>query len=244
MRLSSLVPTALALVALFVALDGPAWAARLINGQEIRLRSIKGNRIARDALTGIEINEQTLGKVRSATRADRANTAGTAGAASRAETARLAEQASFAFRADAATNADSAGRADRADAAVFAFAAGNADRLGSLGAGAFERARIDVGRAAEGSGDVVIAYPPAGAEIRTGAGNALVLRNTRSAGGADIDYSGGTVAPGDEEAIAPRTNPQFLLVSDTADRGRWWQVRCDDLAGAVHCVGIRSQPSG
>jgi hypothetical protein len=64
-------PTAgIAMLALFVALGGTSYAVAKLNGATIQKRSIPGNRIKLDALTGAEVKESKLGKVPSATKAD------------------------------------------------------------------------------------------------------------------------------------------------------------------------------
>ena len=60
-----------ALVALFVALGGTAYAVAKISGKSIAARSIPGNRLAKKAVTKAEINFKRLGKVPSAVVADR-----------------------------------------------------------------------------------------------------------------------------------------------------------------------------
>jgi hypothetical protein len=57
---------AIAVLALVVALGGSAYAVRQINGATIKIRSIPGNRIANNALTGTQINEARLGRVNEA----------------------------------------------------------------------------------------------------------------------------------------------------------------------------------
>jgi hypothetical protein len=73
--------TIIALLALFVALGGPAYAARTINGKVLKKRSVAGSKIKKNTLTGTEIKESKLGKVPSATTADTANSAKTASSA-------------------------------------------------------------------------------------------------------------------------------------------------------------------
>lgn len=78
----------IALIALFVALGGPAEAARVISGKDIKKnsitakqvkkRSLKGTNLRKDSLTGREINESTLGSVPRAQVADRADRAASA----------------------------------------------------------------------------------------------------------------------------------------------------------------------
>jgi hypothetical protein len=88
---------AIAVLALVVALGGSAYAVRQINGATIRIRSIPGNRIANNALTGTQINEARLGRVNEA---------------------RNATNSKFALRAsaaDSAANALNSGSARSAD---------------------------------------------------------------------------------------------------------------------------------
>ncbi|MDX6675427.1 MAG: hypothetical protein QOH11_2845 [Solirubrobacteraceae bacterium] len=88
---------AIAVLALVVALGGSAYAVRQINGATIKIRSIPGNRIANNALTGTQINEARLARVNEA---------------------RNATNSKFALRAsaaDSAANALNAGSARSAD---------------------------------------------------------------------------------------------------------------------------------
>ncbi len=54
---------AVALIALFVALGGSVYAASRINGSSIERRSLPGNRIVKDDVTGAEVRESSLGRV-------------------------------------------------------------------------------------------------------------------------------------------------------------------------------------
>ena len=79
----------IALIALFVALGGPAEAARLISGKDIKKnsitakqvkqRSLRGTDLRQGTLTGKEINESKLGSVPRAEVAARAQAADTLG---------------------------------------------------------------------------------------------------------------------------------------------------------------------
>jgi hypothetical protein len=82
-----------ATIALFVALGGVGYAAGVINGSEIRERSIPADRIGRNVLTGTEIRESSLATVRRATSAASATRATTATSAARADTAASADRA-------------------------------------------------------------------------------------------------------------------------------------------------------
>jgi hypothetical protein len=61
---------AVALLALFVALTGTGYAALKVNGKDIRKRSIPGNRLVNDGVTGRQVNEGRLGAVPRAQSAD------------------------------------------------------------------------------------------------------------------------------------------------------------------------------
>ena len=87
----------IAVLALVVALGGSAYAVSQINGSTIKRRSIPGDRIRNNALTGTQINEARLGRVNEA---------------------RNAINSKFALRssaADSAANALNAGSARSAD---------------------------------------------------------------------------------------------------------------------------------
>jgi hypothetical protein len=58
-------------LAVFIALGGSSYAAFAINGRSIKNRSISGNKLHRDTVTGREIRESRLGLVPHAHRADR-----------------------------------------------------------------------------------------------------------------------------------------------------------------------------
>lgn len=57
-------------VAVFVALGGSSYAAVSISGRDIRNRSISASKVKRNALTGLQIRESTLGRVNRARLAD------------------------------------------------------------------------------------------------------------------------------------------------------------------------------
>jgi hypothetical protein len=114
---------AVALIALFVALSGSAYAVSQINGRAIKKRTVAGDRLRNDTVTGRQVKESTLGEV------PRAGSAGNAGHAQAADSA---------GRAGSAARADSAGHADdaaHADGATHADSATVADRLGNLAPG-------------------------------------------------------------------------------------------------------------
>jgi hypothetical protein len=67
----------LAATALFVAAGGPTYAATKINGKNIKKKSVAGNKLRNNTLTGTQINESKLGTVPKAASADTAaNAAG------------------------------------------------------------------------------------------------------------------------------------------------------------------------
>lgn len=112
--------SALAAVALFFALSGSVVAAtKLARGSvgttEIKNGSIRAADLAKDTLTGTQIDEEQLGVV---PRAANAGTATTARAAAEAQHAAAATRADKAGSADRATSADRADRATRADDAA------------------------------------------------------------------------------------------------------------------------------
>jgi hypothetical protein len=96
----------IAVLALFVALGGTVYAASSISGKTIKKNSLPGNRIKKktvtgnqiknDAITGAQVNESTLGKVPSASVADKATLADKATTADTATTALSANPAAYA----------------------------------------------------------------------------------------------------------------------------------------------------
>src|SRR5437773_587087 len=72
-----------AIIALVGAFGGSAIAdnavdfakSKLINGKRLKSRSVAGSKLKKDTLTGTEVNEGALGKVPSATNADKATNA-------------------------------------------------------------------------------------------------------------------------------------------------------------------------
>jgi hypothetical protein len=62
-----------ALIALFVALGGSVYAASRIDGHTIEVRSLPGNRIVTNSVTGNEVNERRLAKVPNADKLDGIN---------------------------------------------------------------------------------------------------------------------------------------------------------------------------
>lgn len=108
-----------ALVALFAALGGTGYAAATLNGKDIQKRSIPGNRIMNNALTGKQIKEHRLGPVRVARHALSAETAASATTAGSATTAESAQNATNAQNAENAVNAADAQKLQGKDSTAF-----------------------------------------------------------------------------------------------------------------------------
>lgn len=153
----------IALLALFIALGGAAYAGTRINGKTIVNRSIGGgklknetitaNKLKKGTLTGVQIrgesitgaqieagsidarqiNLSTLGTVPSAQSANTAVTATKAESAAIASSATSATSAKHAESADTASSADIATQADTATNAVTATNADNATRADTAG---------------------------------------------------------------------------------------------------------------
>jgi len=157
----------IAMLALFVALGGAAYAGTKINGSSIKNGSIGGGKlknetitanklkkgtlsgaqIAPGSITSSSINESTLGTVPSAqnattagtaTKATSATKATTAAKATTAETAKHAETADSAKRAETANSATHADSAGTATTADSAKTAGEAEKLGGRSAAELE----------------------------------------------------------------------------------------------------------
>jgi hypothetical protein len=167
--------SALAAVALFFALSGSVVAAtKLARGSvgstEIKNGSIRAADLAKDTLTGTQIDEEQLGVV---PRAAAAGTATSARAAAEAQHAAAATRADKADKADRATTADRATRADEATTlagrSAEAFAASDEVFPVALGLAAGEsrtlverdglrfvaRCNVGVGTTAGGTADVL-----------------------------------------------------------------------------------------
>ena len=145
----------IAMLALFLALGGAAYAGTKINGSSIKNGSIGGgklknetitaNKIKKGTITGTQIapgsissssiDVSTLGTVPSAQNANTAGTASkadsatTAGTATTADSAKTAETANEAKHAESAAHADVADRVTNADTASRADIAGEAEAL-------------------------------------------------------------------------------------------------------------------
>jgi hypothetical protein len=74
----------ISVIALFVALGGTVYAASKIDGKTIKVKSLPGNRLKPDTVTGAQVSESSLAQVPTAKRAD---TAGRADSAAQADKA-------------------------------------------------------------------------------------------------------------------------------------------------------------
>jgi hypothetical protein len=132
----------IALLALFVALGGAAYAGSKINGQSIVNKSIGGGKLKNETITANKIKKGTITSAQIApgsidstqinistlTTVPSAQTATTATTATSATTATTAKTAETATKATSAISADEAGEADTATSADSAKHAGEADR--------------------------------------------------------------------------------------------------------------------
>ena len=105
-----------AVIALISALGGSAVAddavefakTKVLNGKNIKKKSIAGNKLRNNTVTGTQVNESKLGKVPSATKSDSATSASSA------------TNAANATKADSATTATTAGTAGSAPPLAYA----------------------------------------------------------------------------------------------------------------------------
>jgi hypothetical protein len=144
----------IAVIALFVALGGAAYAGTKINGKSIVNGSIGGGKLKKGTITGNKIKDETItankikkGTITSAqiapgsidstqinintlTTVPSAQTATTATSATTAKTAESAKTAETATKATSAVTADTAEEAESAEEAERAKVAGEAEKLG------------------------------------------------------------------------------------------------------------------
>jgi hypothetical protein len=131
------VSAVLSCLALFFALGGVGYAkkvVKLIDGSTIKKRTISGDRLRNDTVTGKQVKESTLGTVPSsafASIAGNANTANTANSANTTNTANTANSANTANTANTATNANHASSADFATNASHASSVDAAELPGA-----------------------------------------------------------------------------------------------------------------
>jgi hypothetical protein len=101
--------------ALFVALGGTAFAgpiaqlAKTVSGDSVvKKRTLSGNRLRKDTVTGTEVKENTLGQVPKANQANNAGSANSAGFANSANSSNTANAANSANTAQTANSAQTA----------------------------------------------------------------------------------------------------------------------------------------
>jgi hypothetical protein len=157
----------IAMLALFIALGGAAYAGTKINGSSIKNGSIGGGKLKNETITGNKLKQgtitgaqiapgsigsssidvatlgtvpsaQTANTAQSATKADSANTANTATTATTATSATTADSAKSAENAAEAKHAESADDATHADTATTAETAGETTKLGGRTAAQLE----------------------------------------------------------------------------------------------------------
>jgi hypothetical protein len=211
-----------ALVALFAALAGTSYAAAQIGSSQIKNNSIRsidvknrsltGKDVKSNSLGGAQVNESKLGKVGSATAADRAGSAGSA------QTAVTAQKAGS---ADNAKNAQSATSAKTAANATTAGSADDADALGGQPADAFVRGVVYVHKITASNSDAVkfddVPCPP---------GTNVI------GGGAELDGAGGQdVAITDSQGVNDDGwSARAVEVNATANN---WQLRVEAICAAT-----------
>lgn len=165
--------TVVAYLALFVALGGTAFAgpiaqlAKTVSGDSVvKKRTLSGNRLRKDTVTGTEVKENTLGQV------PKANQANSAGSANSANTA---NSAGFANSAGSASSAGSANTAGFANSANTANSAGSANLLANV-----TLVRTDGPTLATGNNEAFDAFCPNGKQPLAGGGrtDATNVNNT------------------------------------------------------------------
>jgi hypothetical protein len=223
-----------ATLALFVALGGSAYAVTKIGSGNVKNRSLRGIDIKRNTLTGKEIKEGSLGRVKQST------------------------------TAISAVNAANAANAQSADVAKNATLAANSQSLDGLASGVFERSsRTQFGSgsaspATPASEGLLLDWPALGVRMTAPAqggctnANQVTLRvvNTNSSG-PDVHLRGG--ASGDI-ALGPGDGTIACSPNITSELSRWIGAvtrdaetrtlffTCERLGADVRCIGTRSEP--
>lgn len=216
--------TVVAYLALFVALGGSAYAVTMVTGKDIRNRSITKADIRKNTLTGSEILERRLGRVRRAVRA------------------RTADSAAISLQAGSAASADIAKNSE----ALAGQGAGFFEKASRTG---FGRASLDP--AGESGERVVLSWAEMGVELTSATDQAscggdlkLAVKNTNSGGDPiqilEAGGSGSTVAPGAKAYPCGVANGADLALADAV--GRVLFVDCAPAGGELRCVGTRSEP--
>jgi hypothetical protein len=204
-----------AMVALVAAFGGSAIAgtavdiarkAKLINGKNIKSRSIAGSKLKRNTLTGTEINESKLAVVPDANKANSATTATSATSASTATSATSATSASSADKLDGLDSTAFVTQADRMDVAWIVVAADGTVLRQSGGfaviktnTGAYTVDNPDLDESAVGYGGSTFHEPGGGSApgfVATFANNANGFQvRTYNSSGAAADSGFSLVAP-------------------------------------------------
>lgn len=235
----------IAMLALFIALGGAAYAGTKINGNSIKNGSIGGGKLKNETITGNKlkkgtitgaqiapgtitsssINESTLGPVPSAQTATTATTATKANNATKATTATSAESSN---RAEIAKQAEVAKRAETADSAKHAETADSANRADS--ASTADRATIaDEAEKLNGmtAAELTLSCEQ-GTEFYGGMCWDKTTRQAKFWIGAVVECGekGGRL-PSIEELIA------FVLQEGTQVSGQTWSADIDQLEGGT-----------
>jgi hypothetical protein len=138
-----------ALIALFVALGGTAYAVKQINGSTLVNRSVSNVKIKKSSLTRAEINLKALGTVPKAALATKASTASTADEANFAENSgKLDGQGPDFWQkacADGAIKGFAIVNGDTNFPAEYTSEAGRVPRKFNCNGGAVEAKRVDTG---------------------------------------------------------------------------------------------------
>jgi hypothetical protein len=220
-----------ALLALFIALGGSAYAASQLPKNSVGTKQLKDGavttaKIKNGAVTGAKVDATTLGVVPSATNAEHATTADSANTAKSAGHATSADSANNATNANHATTAESANtatNADHATTAESANAAKSADHATSADS----------------------------ANTATNADHATTADSANTANSAGTATTADTASTVDGLLIFPtkRVNAATDLVSsqkiELGSRGPFnFYARCYDEVGVTHAVEYIEVTSG
>jgi len=209
--------TVVAYLALFLALGGTSYALT-VTSRQIKNRSVRAIDVARNTLSGVEVNESRLSKVRTARRAD------TAGGADRAATAGTATRALSAGTADRATNADTL-----AGTAASDFV--RSSRIASAGPVATTTASA-----------TLFTFPDLGLEVRTDADataeGELTFVNTSTR---ELRVANTTLASGTPVVVPSVAGEIDAFVHERTTPGTAVLVRCGYDTPNLTCLAVRSR---
>jgi hypothetical protein len=199
----------LALVALLFSMAGTGYAAAQLSGKQIKKRSLPADRVVKNSLTGVQINESKL------TRVPRALLADTSKAA---DTAKSAATAQSAITAQSATTAESAKTSETATKALSSDSALDAERLGGRTPGEYMRSSRTVRQSA-----VVNVAINNGAET------------TASCAAGEVPVSGGGAwyIAGTNTTIGSATLSSSLPIVNGAGVMTGWRAEGKNTSGAV-----------